>query len=404
MIYKFDASKADRQVFSGTIEALSEKMAEEALYHAGYKYVLDLKPKRAPQSLAKSIPTLFGVKTVDIIEFSRQLAAFLDSGSSLRLGLELLRDQSDKAAMKEMITEIIENLEQGVSFSQAVKSLSRIFPFSYWQIVQSSEKAGDLSRGLRQIADYMEQRSQINNRIRGALTYPAFVIVLAIGVVILMVTTVLPPILKLFKSFNAELPPLTRFAIALIQIFTDYKFQILLAVVILVAGIWVFSRIPKGRLIMDGWILKIPVFGPIIIQNNLGHFCRTASMLMTAGLPLPAIMDISIKVVGRNRVILKSLTNLKTRLMQGEGLAVPISQDKLFPRMMARMIAVGEQTGTLDASLATLATYYEERANKKIQSLITLIEPVMTIAIGLGIAFIMISMIMPIYGILNKVH
>jgi type IV pilus assembly protein PilC len=270
--------------------------------------------------------------------------------------------------------------------------------------VQSSEKAGDLSRGLRQIADYMEQRSQINNRIRGALTYPAFVIVLAIGVVILMVTTVLPPILKLFKSFNAELPPLTRFAIALIQIFTDYKFQILLAVVILVAGIWVFSRIPKGRLIMDGWILKIPVFGPIIIQNNLGHFCRTASMLMTAGLPLPAIMDISIKVVGRNRVILKSLTNLKTRLMQGEGLAVPISQDKLFPRMMARMIAVGEQTGTLDASLATLATYYEERANKKIQSLITLIEPVMTIAIGLGIAFIMISMIMPIYGILNKVH
>ena len=162
MIYKFDASKADKQVLSGTIEALSEKMAEEALYRAGYKYVLDLKPKKAPQSLSKLIPSFFGVKTVDIIDFSRQLAAFLDSGSSLRLGLELLRDQSDKASMKEMITEIIENLEQGISFSQAIKNLSGIFPFSYWQIVQSSEKAGDLSRGLRQIADYMEQRSQIN--------------------------------------------------------------------------------------------------------------------------------------------------------------------------------------------------------------------------------------------------
>ena len=404
MIYKFDASKADRQVFSGTIEALSEKMAEEALYRAGYKYVLDLKPKNAPQSLAKLIPTFFGVKTADIIDFSRQLAAFLDSGSSLRLGLELLRDQSDKAAMKEMISQIIENLEQGIAFSQAVKNLSSIFPFSYWQIVQSSEKAGDLARGLKQIADYMEQRSQINNRIRGALTYPAFVVVLAIGVVILLVTTVLPPILKLFKSFNTELPPLTRFAMSSLQFLTDYKIQLLLAVVILVAGIWAFSRIPQGRVILDGLILKIPVLGTIIIQNNLGHFCRTASMLMTAGLPLPSIMDISIKVVSRNQVILKSLTNLRTRLMQGEGLAVPISQDKLFPRMMARMIAVGEQTGTLDASLATLAAYYEDRANKKTQSLISLIEPVMTVAIGLGIAFIMISMIMPIYGILNKVH
>lgn len=404
MIYKFDASKSNQLVLSGTIEAQSEKLAEEALYRAGYKYVLKLVPRRAPQSLAKLIPTFFGVKTADIIEFSRQLAAFLDSGSSLRLGLELLRDQSEKAALKEMISEIIDNLEQGIAFSQAIKNLSNIFPFSYWQIVQSSEKVGDLSRGLRQIADYMEQRRVINDRIRGALAYPAFVLLIAIGVVVLLVTTVLPPILKLFESFNTELPPLTRFAMALMQFLTDYKIQILVVAILLIAGFWAFSRIPKGRLILDSLILKIPVLGTIIIQNNLGHFCRTASMLMTAGLSLPSIMDISIKVVSRNQIILKSLTNLKNRLMQGEGLAVPISQDKLFPCMMARMIAVGEQTGTLDASLATLATYYEERANKKIQSLISLIEPGMTLAIGIGVAFVMISMIVPIYGILNKVH
>jgi type IV pilus assembly protein PilC len=404
MIYEFNAYKEDKQVFTGTITAISEKMAEDALYRAGYKYVLNLKPKPAPRSLAKTLPTFYGVKTTDVIEFSRQLATFLDSGSSLRSALDLLRDQSEKASVKAMISGIAANLEQGVSFSQAIKEQSAIFPYSYWQIVQSSEKAGDLSRGLKQISDYLEQRQQINNKIRRTLAYPVFVLVLAIGVVVLLVTTVLPPIIKLFTSLNADLPPATRVALSLVNFITNYKFQMLLVILVVILVFWGLSRVPRGRLLLDSWILRMPVIGPIVIQNSMGHFCRTASMLMSAGLPLPAIMDISIKSVGSNRIVMQSFVTLKERLMQGEGLTNSISKDKLFPKMMARMIATGEQTGTLDGALATLATYYEEHANKKLQSLIALIEPTLTLAIGIGIAFIMISIVVPIYSILGQVH
>jgi type IV pilus assembly protein PilC len=271
-------------------------------------------------------------------------------------------------------------------------------------VIQSCEKAGDLVQGLNQIADYMEKRAIINDKIKRALAYPAFVILLAVGVIIMMVTTVLPPILKLFTSFQADLPKVTVYALGILNFFLEYKLIILIVIIMLIAGLYLTSRIPSGKNLLDRWILKIPVVGTLIIQTSLGQFCRTASMLMSAGLALPAIMDVAVKAVSRNQVIQKSFTGLKTRLMQGDGLALPISQDKLFPSMMVRMITVGEQTGTLDSSLLTLAKYYEETSNRRISALIGMIEPTLTVVIGLMVAFIMVSMIVPIYSILGKVH
>jgi type IV pilus assembly protein PilC len=164
------------------------------------------------------------------------------------------------------------------------------------------------------------------------------------------------------------------------------------------------SRFPTGRYLLDQWMLKTPLFGSLIIQTSLGQFCRTASMLLKAGLSLPSIMEVSIKSTGRNLVIKKSFSNLRARLMQGEGLSLPISQDKLFPGMMVRMVSVGEKTGTLDNALETLGKYYEDRANRRMQAMVGLIEPAMTVLIGIVIAFVMLSMIVPIYSILGKVH
>jgi type IV pilus assembly protein PilC len=403
MQYQYTAYKADRVVTNGTVEAVSEKMAEDFLYQAGYKYVLNLKAKPVKKTVSQLIPSLFGVKTRDIIDFTRQLASFLDSGSSLIVALELLKDQDTKPALREVINNIISRLKQGIPFSQVIKENPEIFSFSYYQVISSCEKTGDMVKGLNQIADYMEQKAATSEKIKRALVYPIFVICLAIGVVVLMITTVLPPIIKLFDSFQADLPPFTVLALALINFVTEYKVVLLIIIVAIVAGFWLLSRIPAGRLLLDKWILKTPVFGQIVLQNSLGQFCRTASMLMMAGLSLPNIMDVSIKSASRNLVIQKSFYRLRTRLMQGEGLTAPISQDKLFPAMMVRMINVGEKTGTLDNSLETLGKYYEDRANRRIQSLVAMIEPVMTILIGLVVVSIMLSMIVPIYTIINKV-
>jgi type IV pilus assembly protein PilC len=404
MIYRYQATKEDRLVAAGTIEAASAENAEEALYQSGFKYVLNLRAAKTRASLHEAVPTLFGMKIADVIDFSRQLAAFLESGSSLHTSLDMLSEQAAKPAVKAVLRGINERLEQGLSFSDAVREYPQVFPDSYWQVIQSGEKTGELGNGLRQIADYLENRAKIADKIKRALAYPVFVICLGIGVIVLMVTTVLPPILKLFASYNTPLPPTTMIAISLLHFFTAYKLYLLLGVLLIILGGLLFARTAGGKLIIDRLMLRLPLIGPFVSAHNLGIFCRTSSMLIKAGLPLPEVMDVAIQSGGRNRVINKTLTTLKHRLMQGEGLAQPMAEDKVFPAMMVRMTAVGEQTGTLESSLATLASFYEEKAHKRIQSLVGMIEPALTIAIGLGIAFVMYSMIIPIYSIVKTLH
>ena len=247
MNYQYNALNSDQAVASGRVQAVSEKMAEEALYRAGFKYVLNLKAVPGKKTLSQLIPSLFGVKTRDIIDFSRQLASFLDSGSSLRVALELLKDQATKPAMRKVITDINNRLEEGNPFSLAIKDYPEVFPFSYYQVIQSCEKSGDLVQGLNQIADYMEKRAIINDKIKRALAYPAFVILLAIGVIVMMVTTVLPPILKLFSSFQADLPKVTVYALGILNFFLEYKLVILIVIIMLIAGIYLTSRFPAGK-------------------------------------------------------------------------------------------------------------------------------------------------------------
>ncbi|MBN1191524.1 MAG: type II secretion system F family protein, partial [Dehalococcoidales bacterium] len=371
---------------------------------AGYKYVLNLQSRAPRQSLSQLIPSLYGVKTSDIIDFSRQLAAFIEAGTSLHSALELMLDQAEKPALKEVIRGLIEKLEGGSSLSQAFKSYPQVFSQSYQQVIQSSEKAGEMEKGLKQMASYLENRAKITSKIRHAMVYPVFVICLAIGVVILLVTTVLPPMLNLFSSFQSDLPPVTLFAIGLMNFFLNYKLQLLLFVIAIIAAVFLLYRMPAGRVAIDRFMLGFPVLGKIIIEHNMGQFCRTVSMLLAAGIPLPGIMDIAIQSMIGNRIIMQAFTRVKDKLMQGEGLAGPMSEETLVPRIMVRMVTAGEQTGTLDTSLDTLAAYFQEHTDKKIQSLIALIEPALTVAIGIGIAFIMVSMVLPIYTIISHVR
>jgi type IV pilus assembly protein PilC len=401
MLYKYHASKTDQQVAVGTIEAVSERSAEEALYQAGYQYVLELAPKRHSPDIKQMLPSVFGVKSADIIGFSRQLASFLESGSSLRAALELLREQTDKSSMKKLIQGMIEKIEQGTPFSQAVQDYSQVFPYSYWQVINACEKTGDLEKGLVQIADYLEGQNEVRDKIRRALAYPVFVILLSIGVIVLMATTVLPSITKLFDSFNAELPSLTITLLALIKFMGAYKLHMAAAILLTVALIWGLSRLSLGKSWLNKLVLKIPFIGSLVIQYNLGLFCRTSAMLLKAGLPLPDILDVTIQSVRGNLVIKNSYISLKEKLLQGEGLSGPMSRDPFFPSMMVRLVAVGENTSTLDNSLDTLAIYYQESTRKKMTALIGFIEPALTILIGLGIALLMFSMVIPIYKIMG---
>jgi len=401
MAYQFKAYTIDKRVVQGTIDAASESTAEEALYRAGYQRVLSLKQMRPGLSLERLLPTLFSVKTQDVIDFSRQLATLIESGITILTTLQLLEEQAFRPAFSKVIAGLVSELRGGSSLSQALSKYPQAFSYTYCQVVKAGEQAGNLEVGLRQIAGYMERQVATRKRIRGALTYPIAVLFMAIGVFVLLITVALPPLVGLFTALGTELPWMTRSLIAISNFLTNYKFYLLGGVAIVAISIIGYLRLPAGKLTMDRLMLKLPLIAPITVQRNVGHFCRTTSMLLKAGLLLPQTMSIVIQTIG-NRIIRQTLKEVREKLLQGQGLSQPMAAIDLFPRLMVEMVSVGEKTGNLDSTLATLGDYYEQRVDQRVNTLISMIGPALTAGVGLIVAFIALSIITPLYSILGS--
>ena len=268
-------------------------------------------------------------------------------------------------------------------------------------MIKASEQAGNLELGLRQAASYLERQASTAQKIKRAMFYPAFVLLMAIGVTILLITVALPPLVDLFTAMDVELPWMTQLLISGTSFILDNMSYILAVIILLVTIAIGILRLPSVRLAKDELILKIPLIGAINIERGVQHFCQTASMLLKAGLHLPQIMDIAIQT-NKNQIIRQSLNDVKDRLVQGEGLAQPLADIELFPQLLSEMVVVGEKTGAMDSTLATLADYYEQRVDRRIELITSMIEPLLTLVIGVVIIFIALSMITPLYTILRS--
>jgi type IV pilus assembly protein PilC len=403
MAYQFKAYTLDKRVVQGTIDAASEGMAEEALYRAGYQRVLSLREIRRGAGLQQLLPTLFGVKAQDVIDFSRQLATLIESGITILTTLRLLEGQAFRAAFRKVIAGLVNELQGGSSFSQALSKYPQAFSYTYCQVVRASELAGNLEAGLRQMASYMEKQVATARRVKSALAYPITVLIMAIGVFVVLITVALPPLVGLFTELGTELPRMTRLLIATAGFLINYKFYLLGGVSIVIFSIIGYLRLPAGKLTMDRLMLRFPLIAPITIQRNMYHFCRTASMLLKAGLLLPQAMNIVIQTVG-NSIVRQAFREVREKLVQGQGLSQPMATIDLFSRLLVEMVSVGEKTGNLDSTLATLADYYEQRVDQGVNTLTSMIGPALTVGMGLIVAFIALSLITPLYSILGSIQ
>ena len=401
MTYGYSAYTHDKKMVKGTIDAASDILAEEALYRAGYKLVIGLAEARPKASLERLIPTLYGIKAQDIIDFTYQLATLIESGVPLLTSLQLLEGQAPKAALRDVLANLASELHGGNSLSQALGRYPQVFSYTYCQLIKASEQTGNLDAGLRQIAGYMEKQIAIKKRTSRALAYPALTLAMAAGVFVLLITVALPPLVELFYSLGAELPWTTRTVIAIADFLINNKFTLLGGTSTLILLIAVYSRLPAGKAAFDKFLLRMPLIGTINVQRHMGHFCRTTSMLLKAGIRLPQIMEIVSQTIS-NRIIRDALSNVRDKLVLGQGLSQPMSVINLFPRMMVEMVVVGENTGTLDSTLSAVADFYEKTVEQRIQSLIALIEPLLTIVVGLLVLFIALSMVTPLYSILGS--
>jgi type IV pilus assembly protein PilC len=346
-------------------------------------------------------PLFYKVKPEVVIMFSRQLALLLESGTDIVTSLELLGSQTSDHNLRRVLGEVVSDLRSGSRLSEALGKHSQSFPPIYCRALSVGERTGGLEGVLRQMADYMEKEIKASKSIKGALRYPIIIIVVAIVVVGLMVSFVLPAFTSLYTSLGIELPGTTRMLMSIVSWFGTYRLYVVVAVLSVAGGIFLYLKTPAGRLQWDGITLKLPLLGRVRHLGELAHCCRSMALLFRAGLPLPEVMSLVIDS-SENRVVKQVFTEVRQDMIKGEGLSRPMAKNQLFLPLMVQMVAVGEETGNLDATLLAVAQNFETEAEDKMRAFIALIQPAITGIVGFIVAFIALSLISAMYSVYGQ--
>jgi len=394
--FRYTASTRQGNLVKGNIKATSEIAAERLIIAKGYiPEHVEIAPSMF--SLEEAFPTFFKLKPRDIIVFSRQLATLLRSGISLLPSLEILQGQvASSRAFRSVLGSIVNDIRSGGSFSQAVKKNPKAFSEIYCRTIAVGEETGNLDTTLNQMADFMERHQAMSQRVKKALSYPLIVMGVGIVVVIMLITVVMPQLLGMFTAMNVELPLPTRILIAITEIFQNYTLYIVIGGAVLVAVFLWMTKQPAGKRVLDRLRLNMPIIGPPALMSELGRFARTLSVMIGAGLKLQESMEL-LPQSTTNMLFRDSLHRVNERLLLGEGLAEPMSRVSLFPPLLVQMVAVGEESNTLDFTMGVVADFYETSAEEKTAAMVGMIGPISTIGIALMVGFIAISILMPMY-------
>jgi type IV pilus assembly protein PilC len=379
----------------------SAAAVQRDLLDRGYK-VVSVRPAASGwRWVYRNFPTFFKVKTSDLILFSRQLATFIRVGVPITDAIRLLQESSGSGAFRLGLQDVGEDLEAGEAFSTAISHHPIVFDQLYVDMVRAAEYSGTLDRVLIQIAGYLQRQDTAIKKLRSAMIYPAIILVLAVAVCTILVVFVLPNFVQMFKEFNAQLPLPTKILLAVGSFAQEWRVQIVIALFAVIVAILAFFSSTPGRVFWDLAILRVPVIGPIVTYNIIERFMRTLATMLKAGIPISQTFEVAIAASGNVRYR-RALTAVKERMLSGDGFSVPLEATGLFEPMMIRMIRVGEETGTLDQGLEEIADFLSEEMDYKVRNMIALMEPALIIAVGAAVGFVAISVIMPMYGLLQS--
>jgi type IV pilus assembly protein PilC len=397
--YVYRAYTEDGKRREGRIEAGGTSAAEQSLWLEGLK-IVQLNPAPPKKTMADYFPSLFHISGLDIILFTRQLATFVGAGLPMTRALETIAEETASPLFKRVILAVLDDLERGQNLSDALAKHPKVFGSLYIDLVRVAELTGNLELTLKELAGYLRRDLNTVRRVRSAMIYPAVILVVATGVVIILVFFALPAFTKIFAEFRVELPLSTRILIGIVDFTRQWGLEIGAGVLVIVGAIALALRTKRGVYAKDELSIKAPIIGPIVLSAVLNRFARTLAMVLKAGVPLGQTFEAVIASTG-NKVFQRGLTTVKEQMTSGEGFAGPLIRTRLFPPMLTQMVRVGEETGTLDTYLEQAADFYEEELEFRIRAMTSLIEPVMTVAVGIVVGFIAISLISAMYGLVG---
>jgi type IV pilus assembly protein PilC len=400
MDFAYTAYTEGKQLVRGKVSATSEEAATELLSYGGFR-VISLK-KSVPLFNKEKLQASFSrVKPAEVVMFSRQLALLLESGTDIVTALDLLQGQITNQTFRRMVGDVASDIRGGSSLSMAMSKHPRAFSEMYYRAIAAGEQGGNLEVVLTQMADYIEKGVTTQKQIKGALTYPVIVVIVAIIVIAVLVIKVFPTFATLYSQMGANLPAVTKILIGLTSWLNHYGLYLVLVIAAMVAAIYIYIRTPAGKYRWHRLLLRMPVFGRIVHLGELTRSCRTMAMLVRVGLPLPEVMAMTIHATS-NKFVIENLTGVQQELIKGEGLSGPMAKRQVFLPLMTQMVKIGEESGNLEKTLITVADSFEAEAADKTKAAVALIQPVLTLIIGLVVGFLVLSMMSTMYSIYGQ--
>jgi type IV pilus assembly protein PilC len=362
--------------------------------------VTSVREKGKEIRLIPKFPRKVGSKRVAI--FTRQFSVMLDAGLPLVQCLEILGEQEEDRNFREIIQSVRTDVESGASLADTMRKHPRAFNNLYVSMIAAGEAGGILDIILQRLATYIEKVVKLNSQVRSALVYPVTVIVIAAGVVVIILWKVIPVFAQLFAGLGGELPFLTRIVVDASNFVGRYFIFVIAGIMLIYMAIRRWHKTERGRRIIDGMLLRLPVLGMLIRKIAVARFCRTLSTLTSSGVPILDGLEITAKTSG-NAIIEDAVMAVRKAVEEGKTLSAPLAETKVFPTMVVQMINVGEQTGALDQMLSKIADFYEEEVDTAVAGLMKLLEPLMIVILGGIIGTIVTAMYLPMYAILQKI-
>ena len=397
-VFVWEGKTAQGKILKGEMEAASQE-AVFARLRSQRIQPIPARVREKGKGLEKelTIPG-FGAKVTahDVMLFTRQFATMIDAGLPIVQGLDILAQQSDNKAFRNTIKTIKQDVESGFTLADALKKHPKVFDDLYVNMVAAGEVGGVLNTILNRIAIFIEKAAKLKSKVKGAMIYPCTIVVVAVAVVTVLLLFVIPVFAELYGGMGKALPAPTQITINISNFFRAYFMYLAAALVGAVVAIKMYYKTEHGRFNIDGLMLKLPVMGDLIRKVAVARFSQNMSILLSSGVPILDGLAITAKTAG-NKVVEKAIMTARISISQGRTVAEPLTESKIFPPMVCQMVAIGENTGALDAMLKKVAEFYEDEVDTAVANLTALMEPVIMVVLGVILGGLVISMYLPIF-------
>jgi type IV pilus assembly protein PilC len=399
-VFIWEAVTKKNEEKKGELEAVDEITVRSLLRRQGFK---SIEVKKKPKDLMEYFPFMQGkIKEKSVVVFCRIFSTMINAGLPLIQCLDLLSQQEQNKAFSKIIRTVKEDIEGGTSLTNALRKYPQLFDELFVNLVAAGEAGGILDVILERLSNYMEKAMKLKARVKGAMTYPAAVLVISMAVVALLLLKVIPVFQKMFEGMGGELPALTAALISASKFMQNYWYIIAGIMIVIYIAFKQYYKTEKGRWTVDALVLKAPVFGDLLKKVAVAKFSRTLSTMMSSGVPILEGLAIVSKTSG-NVVIEDALMKTRQSISEGQSIAEPLTKTGIFPAMVVQMIAVGEATGALDAMLAKIANFYDDEVDVAVDSLTALLEPVMMVFLGGVVGGMIVAMYLPIFKLASVV-